>query len=38
MRGGIIVLGLAATALAGCGEALSPEEQAQRNERDIALV
>jgi hypothetical protein len=38
MRGGIIMLGLAATALAGCGEALSPEEQAQRNERDIALV
>jgi hypothetical protein len=38
MRRGILVLGLGATVFAGCGEALSPEEQARQNERDIAMV
>jgi hypothetical protein len=40
MRRGIFALGLGlgAAALAGCGEELSPDEQARRNERDIALV
>jgi hypothetical protein len=38
MRREILVLGLGAAALAGCGEALSPEEQARQAERDIAMV
>lgn len=31
-------LGLVALLLAGCGEAVTPEEQAERDERDIAMV
>jgi hypothetical protein len=38
MRRGILVLGLGTTVVAGCGEALSPEEQARQNDRDIAMV
>ncbi len=38
MRRGILVLGLGAAALGGCGEALSPEEQERQTERDIAMV
>lgn len=33
----VLALGLAVV-LPGCGEALTPEEQARRDERDIALV
>lgn len=38
MRRCILALTLGATALGGCGDDLSPEEQARLAERDIALV
>ena len=34
----IVALGLAASLLVGCGEDLTPEEQARQDERDIAMV
>ncbi|HWK42519.1 MAG TPA: hypothetical protein VNR60_11375 [Croceibacterium sp.] len=34
----ILVLGFGGCLLAGCGEALTPEEQARLDERDIAMV